>query len=65
MNASQNPTPEPGVATIDEVAKILRISRGSAYAAAKRGEIPTIRIGDRLLVPLSPLNRMLDAGVHT
>ncbi len=57
--SDQDPMPKPGVATIDEVAKVLRISRGSAYAAAKRGEIPTIKIGDRVLVPLGPLNRML------
>jgi excisionase family DNA binding protein len=39
------------VITVAEVAALLRISRGSAYDAAKRGEIPTIRIGRRLLVP--------------
>jgi excisionase family DNA binding protein len=52
---------EPGrrVVTLDEAAGILRISRGSAYEAAKRREIPTIRIGRRLLVPLVALERML------
>ena len=30
-----------------------------AYEAAKRDEIPTIRIGRRLLVPLAALERML------
>jgi excisionase family DNA binding protein len=37
--------------TIDEAAKILGISRNSAYAAAKSGEIPVIKIGKRKLVP--------------
>jgi excisionase family DNA binding protein len=56
-----HPTPvsEPRVVTLDEAAKILRISRGSAYEAAKRKEIPTIRIGRRLLVPAAALDRML------
>jgi excisionase family DNA binding protein len=47
------------VITIAEVAALLRISRGSAYEAAKRGEIPTIRIGHRLLVPTDALERLL------
>jgi excisionase family DNA binding protein len=47
------------VKTLDEVAVILRIARGSAYEAAKRGEIPTIRIGRRLLVPSVALERLL------
>jgi excisionase family DNA binding protein len=51
--------PEHRVVTLNEAAAILRISRGSAYEAAKRGEIPTIRIGRRLLVPVAALERML------
>lgn len=47
------------VVTLSEAAAILRISRGSAYEAAKRKEIPTIRIGRRLLVPAALLDRLL------
>jgi excisionase family DNA binding protein len=47
------------VLTLNEVAALLRISRGLAYEAARRGEIPTIRIGRRLLVPAAALERML------
>jgi excisionase family DNA binding protein len=47
------------VVTINEAAAILRISRGSAYEAAKRKEIPTIRIGRRLLVPTNALEKVL------
>jgi excisionase family DNA binding protein len=36
---------------INEVAQILRVGRNQAYEAAKRGEIPSIRIGKRLIVP--------------
>jgi excisionase family DNA binding protein len=50
------------VKTLDEVAVILRIARGSAYEAAKRGEIPTIRIGRRLLVPSDALERLLSGN---
>jgi excisionase family DNA binding protein len=37
--------------TIDEVAATLGISRSSAYECAKRGEIPTVRFGRRIVVP--------------
>ena len=47
------------VFTIEEAAARLRISRGSAYEAARRGEIPVLRIGRRLLVPRLALDRML------
>lgn len=52
------------VKTVDEVASLLRISRGSAYEAAKRKEIPTIRIGRRLLVPCDALERLLSANTN-
>jgi excisionase family DNA binding protein len=52
------------VKTLNEAACLLRISRGSAYEAAKRGEIPTIRIGRRLLVPSDALERLL-SGTST
>jgi len=48
--------------TIQESARILGIGRNQAYEAAKRGEIPTIRIGKRLLVPMAALDRLLENG---
>jgi excisionase family DNA binding protein len=54
--------PQGRVRTLSEVASALRISRGSAYEAAKRGEIPTIRIGRRLLVPTDALERLLSGN---
>jgi excisionase family DNA binding protein len=35
------------------------LSRGASYEAAKRGEIPTIRIGKLLRVPVRALEEML------
>ena len=37
------------------------LSRNAAYAAAKRGEIPTIRIGKLLRVPVRALEQQFDA----
>ena len=38
------------------------LSRNGAYIAAARGDIPTIRIGRKLLVPIRALERLLDAA---
>jgi hypothetical protein len=41
------------------------LSRGGSYAAAARGEIPVVRIGRLLRVPVVALERMLaDAKPH-
>jgi len=45
--------------TIAETADFLRLGINQTYAAAKAGEIPTIRIGSRILVPTSRLLEML------
>lgn len=49
----------PVTLTVEETGKLLGISRGLAYQAANNGEIPTIRIGRRLLVPSEQLRRRL------
>jgi excisionase family DNA binding protein len=45
--------------TVEEVGRILGISRGAAYAHANDGTIPTIRLGRRLLVPRAALDKLL------
>jgi len=44
---------------LQEAAKILGIGRNQAYEAAKRGEIPSIKVGKRVLVPRAALERLL------
>jgi excisionase family DNA binding protein len=46
--------------TLTEAAERLGISRGLAYEAAHRGELPVCRFGRRLLVPRVALDRLLD-----
>ena len=57
---SRSEESERAVFTIPAAARILEISPNSAYKAAERGEIPTIRIGRRLLVPRRALERLLE-----
>jgi excisionase family DNA binding protein len=54
---------EPLTLTVEEAAKLLGVSRGTAYEAARRGELPTIRLGRRLLVPRARLYELV--GAHT
>jgi excisionase family DNA binding protein len=51
--------PAPLTVSVEDAGKLLGISRGSAYAQAKSGGIPTIRLGKRLLVPKAALERLL------
>ena len=44
------------VLTIEEAGKLLGLGRSGTYEAARRGDIPTLRIGSRILVPkIAPL----------
>jgi excisionase family DNA binding protein len=45
--------------TVTEAARLLGISRASAYEAAHRGELPVKVIGRRMLVPRVALLRLL------
>jgi DNA binding domain, excisionase family len=52
--------------TVPEAAKVLGIGRGTAYEAARSGQLPTIRVGNRLLVPREALSKMLaGASIQT
>lgn len=42
-----------------DAAQILGIGRNVAYDGAKSGQIPTIRIGKRILVSRTAINRLL------
>ena len=47
------------VLSVDEVAEQLGISRPSAFKAIHNGEIPFIRIGRRILVPVAAFEKFL------
>lgn len=46
--------------TVREAAKLLGIGRNLAYEGVQRGEIPAIRIGNRILVPQAGIERLLN-----
>jgi excisionase family DNA binding protein len=45
--------------SVEETANILGLSRPTAYAAVKTGDLPSIRVGRRLIVPRYALEKML------
>lgn len=45
----------PALITVQEAADCLGISRSAAYRAAERGELPVIRLGGRMRVPVARL----------
>jgi excisionase family DNA binding protein len=49
--------------SVEEAARLLGLGRSAAYEAARRGELPTRRLGRRLLVPVPALLEWLGATV--
>ncbi len=45
--------------SVREAAKLLGIAPNSCYRAVRAGEIPSLRLGGRLLVPRESLLRLL------
>ena len=57
----------PPTISVERAGQILGISRRSAYRAAARGDLPTFKVGRRLLVPTLRLLDLLgvpDAAVR-
>ncbi len=50
------------VLTVVEVAQVLGLSRNATYEAIRRGDIPSIRVGRRVVIPIVSLKKMLDVS---
>lgn len=57
--SGQTAAPTRAVYSVEEAAKLLGLSRNGAYDAVARGDIPSIRIGRKLLVPKAALEKKL------
>ncbi len=51
--------------TIEQAGVMLGVSRALAYQMANNGQLPVIRCGHRLLVPLKAFETMLDVTPAT
>jgi len=52
--------PQRQTLTAKETAEILGVATPTVYAAVKRGELPAIKIGDRVLIPRAAVQHMLE-----
>lgn len=48
--------------TVEEAAELLGISRGLAYELVKRGELPRLQLGRRVVVPRKALEDLMEAA---
>lgn len=51
--------------SVDEAHEAIgktNISRGALYAAIKRGEVPHVKLGKRILIPRNALTRWLESA---
>jgi len=46
--------------TVDEARKMMGLSRGSMYQAIYAGQVPSIRVGRRILIPRARLEQILN-----
>lgn len=46
--------------TVEEAAELLGISRAFAYLLVARKEVPSLRLGRRVLIPRRALDRLLN-----
>ncbi|MDH3681511.1 MAG: helix-turn-helix domain-containing protein [Acidimicrobiia bacterium] len=48
--------------TVDEAAAILGISRTTAYECVKSGELPSLRLRRRIVIPVTALESLIGAA---
>jgi len=48
--------------SVNEVAHLLGLSRGATYEAVRTGQIPSIRIGRRIIIPRIALTKLLEGA---
>ncbi len=48
--------------TVEEAARLLGVSRAFAYELVARKELPSIKLGRRVIVPRRALEGLLDVG---
>jgi excisionase family DNA binding protein len=48
--------------SVDETARVLGISRSLAYECVKTGEIPSVRFGSRIVIPVHVVDKLIKAA---
>ena len=53
---------EPRTITVAQAATVLGISRTTAYECVRAGSIPSLHLGERIIVPLQTIEAMLEGA---
>ena len=56
--------PSKATITVEEAAQLLGIGRNTAYEGVRNGDLPSIRVGRRILVPTARLERLLEGDTE-
>jgi predicted DNA-binding transcriptional regulator AlpA len=59
MKRTHSEVLEKPTCTVEEFRKLMGLSKNPAYDAIKRGDVPSIRIGGRIVIPTAPLRQLL------
>lgn len=51
--------------SVPEAARLLGLGRNSVYEAVRRGEVPAVRVGRRLVVPIRALEEWLESQTRS
>lgn len=62
-NVKRAASPKALTISVEEAATLLGVGRNQAYEAARHGQIPSIRVGGRILIPRAALERLLSGEV--
>lgn len=66
MGATAIETNPPGsecrTMSVTKAARVLGISRTTAYECVRSGDIPSVRLGGRIVVPTQAVERLLAGG---
>ena len=65
MGVDTSEPSQPLTITVERAGQLLGISRGLAYELVRRGDIPAIRLGRRLVVPTRVIDELLRDGARS
>jgi excisionase family DNA binding protein len=57
-------TNHPLTLTVEQTAKVLGIGRSTAYELVHTGDIPSLRLGRRIVVPVGKIAEQLGLAAH-
>ena len=57
-----SPSAKPRTYTVEQAAKIMGISRSTAYECVRLGTLPSLRFRRRIVIPANAIERLLDAA---